>query len=165
MIFRHWSQQNSNCMPHPITPSLEPIPRSRGATRTMWWAGGVLLALAAGGLMYLLTAREIEKDAQRRFDAVAREAQQRLATAIQSYAGVVRGLAAMYHAGDDVNRDEFRRYVASLDVARNLPALETVLWAQYVPDASRDAFVARVRGDRSVDAAGYPGFAIAPPTR
>ncbi|MCS0806641.1 CHASE domain-containing protein [Massilia agilis] len=147
-----------------ITRSLQPAP-ANPASRLRLWAGGVALSLLVGGLLYLLTARELEQDAQSRFEVAAHDAQQRLASAVQSYTGVVRGLAALFEAGDEVTRVEFRRYVASLDLAHSLPALEAVSWAPWVQDARRDAFVASVRADRSIDPRGYPDFDIKPPGR
>jgi PAS domain S-box-containing protein len=151
-------------MPPSITRSLQPT-RIVAGSRALPWLCGVLLALLVGSLAFLLTGRELDQDARRHFDGQAQDARERLETAIHSYTGVVRGLAALFHAADDVTRDEFRRYVESLDLARNLPAIDAVSWAAWVPDARRDAFVARVRGDRSVDPAGYPGFDIKPPGR
>jgi PAS domain S-box-containing protein len=151
-------------MPPSITHSLQPS-RDAAVSRALPWLCGVLLALLVGSLAFLLIGRELDQDARRRFDGLAQDARQRLETGIHSYTGVVRGLAALFHGADDVRRDEFRRYVDSLDLPHNLPAIDAVSWAQYVPDAQRDAFVAEVRGDRSVDPAGYPGFDIKPPGR
>jgi PAS domain S-box-containing protein len=149
-------------MPDSITRSLQP---PRGMSRTALWAAGLLLSLLVGALLYLVTWREVELEARGRFQSIARDAQQRISTAIHSYSGVVRGLAALFEAGDEVTRLDFHRYVAALDVPHNLPAIEAVSWAPYVTDAQRDAFVQQVRADRSLDPAGYPDFAIKPAGR
>jgi CheY-like chemotaxis protein/HPt (histidine-containing phosphotransfer) domain-containing protein len=82
---------------------------------------------------------------------------------VRAYADVVRGLAGLFEAnGGTATRLQFHRYVEALGVAEHYPALESVNFAAYVEDGARDAFVASVRADRSLDPGGYPGFAIRP---
>jgi two-component system, sensor histidine kinase and response regulator len=147
-----------------ITRSLHPT-RDTAGSRALSWLCGLLLALLVGALAFLLTGRELDQDGRRRFDGMAQDARERLQTGIQSYTGVVRGLAALFHSSAAVTRDEFRRYVVSLDLPHNLPAVDAVSWADYVPDEDRAAYVARVRADRSIAPGGYPGFDIRPPGR
>ncbi len=130
------------------------------------WAAGVALSLMVGLLLNQLAYQAVEDDARRRFDSVAGLARERVAAAIASYARVVRGLTALHTAGDGpLTHVRFHRYVATLDLAREFPALEAVSFVAHVPDAARDAFVASVRADRSVDPGGKPGFDISPPGR
>jgi two-component system, sensor histidine kinase and response regulator len=147
-----------------ITGSLQSIRASRAA-RAALWSGGVALAVLVGALLFWMTARELEQDARRRFDTMARDTQQRLATRVQSYTTVLRGLGALFEAGDEVTRLEFQRYVIGLDLERSLPAIDALSWAPVVTDRERSAFEAKVRADRTLDPAGYPAFAITPPGR
>ena len=138
----------------------------RRTARAATWAAGLALSLGVGMLLYLLAANAIEDDARRRFDNVAQLARERVSAAIDSYARVVRSLSALHIAGDGpLTRLRLHRYVAALDLPRQFPALEAVSFIAHVPDAQRDAFVAAVRQDRSVNPAGNPGFAIVPPGR
>jgi PAS domain S-box-containing protein len=130
------------------------------------WAGGCALALLAGAGLYLGAAHTVDVEVQARFDHLARTGRQQLAGAVHSYADVVRGLAALFQAhGGTVTRLEFHRYVETLGVAEHYPALESVNYAAHVEDGARDAFVAGVRADRSLDPAGYPDFTIRPAGR
>jgi PAS domain S-box-containing protein len=136
--------------------------RNKGKTAALW-GGGVALALLAGAGLYLGAAHTVAADAQARFDHLARSGRQQLVGAIHSYADVVRGLAGLFQAhGGTVTRLEFHRYVETLGVRQHYPALESVNYAAYVEEGARDAFVAGVRADRSLDPAGYPDFAIRP---
>ncbi|NNG21899.1 CHASE domain-containing protein [Telluria aromaticivorans] len=138
----------------------------RRATLAATWSAGVVLSFVVGLLLYQFAHQAVEDDARRRFDSVAQLARERVSAAIASYARVVRGLAALHTAGDGpLTRLRFHRYVATLDLPREFPALEAVSFIAHVPDAARDAFVASVRTDRSVDPAGNPGFDISPPGR
>jgi PAS domain S-box-containing protein len=137
-----------------------------GPVRIALWFGGLCLALLVGALLYLGAERTVEDAAQRRFDGIAQGARQRLDGAVQSYARVLRNLGALFDAnGGQVSRLQFHRYVASLDVRENYPAIESINYGAHVLDAQRDAFVAAVRADRSLDPQGYPAFDIQPPGR
>jgi PAS domain S-box-containing protein len=130
------------------------------------WGGGLWLSLLVGFGLYFGAARAVDADAQRRFDSIAQGARQRLDGAVQSYARVLHNLTGLFNAnGGEVSRQQFHRYVASLDVHDNYPAIESINFGAHVLDAQRDAFVAAVRADRSLDPRGYPGFDIQPPGR
>ncbi|BDT59758.1 hypothetical protein MasN3_32520 [Massilia varians] len=130
------------------------------------WVAGLALSLAVGALCYRVAAGAVEDDARRRFETVARLAQERVSNAIVSYTQVVRGLAALHTAGEGpLTRLRLHRYVKALDLPAQFPAIEAVSFIAYVPDARREAFVAGVRQDRSVDPRGYPDFDIRPAGR
>ena len=126
--------------------------------------GGIALALAVGAALHYVTAHAVEEDARRRFDNLARGAQDRLNAAIASYGRALRGMTALHAAGETpdgtLSRRAFDRYVGALDLAHNYPAIEAVTFAAYVREAEREAFEAAMRRDRSVDPNGYPDFAI-----
>jgi PAS domain S-box-containing protein len=137
-----------------------------GPVRLALWAGGLWLSLMAGAALHMGAARTVDEDAQRRFDGIARGAQQRLDGAVQSYGQVVRNLGALFDAnGGEVSRLQFHRYVESLGVREHFPAIESLNYGAHVLDAQRDAFLAAVRADRSLDPRGYPAFDIQPPGR
>ncbi len=140
-------------------------PAQQGASAAPWVAG-LALSLAVGALCYRVAAGAIEDDARRRFETVARLAQERVSNAVASYARVVRGMSALHAAGEGpLTRLRLRRYVEALDLPAQFPAIEAVSFIAHVPDARREAFIAGVRADRSVDPAGYPNFDIRPPGR
>jgi len=138
--------------------------RNTVKTATLW-AGGVALALLVGAGLYHGATRTVDVETQARFDHLARTGRQQLAGAVHSYTDIVRGLAGLFQASGSVTRVEFHRYVETLRVAENYPALESVNYAAYVEEGARDAFVAGVRADRSLDPAGYPDFSIRPGVR
>jgi PAS domain S-box-containing protein len=137
-----------------------------GPMRLALWAGGLWLSVLVGALLHMAATRTVEDAARRRFDGIARATQERLDTAIKSYTEVLRGLAGLFQSSDQpVGRARFHRYVQELEIGRHFPAIENVNYAAFVRDEERDAFVAEVRADRSLDPAGYPDFAIKPPGR
>lgn len=127
------------------------------------WVAGLALSLAVGALCYRVAAGAVEDDARRRFEMAAGLAQERISSAIVSYSRVVRSLAALHAAGDEpLSRLRFHRYVQALDLPAQFPAIEALNFIAHVPDERREAFVAGVRADRSVNPAGYPRFDIRP---
>jgi PAS domain S-box-containing protein len=153
-------------MPEAITRNMGKTVGASGPVRIALWGGGLWLALLVGAVLYLGAERTVDDDARARFETITQGARQRLDGAVQSYAGVVRNLAGLFNAnGGDVSRLQFHRYVESLGMRENYPALVSVNFGAHVPDAQRDAFVAAVRADRSLDPRGYPDFDIKPPGR
>ncbi|MCC2958504.1 CHASE domain-containing protein [Massilia sp. IC2-477] len=130
------------------------------------WVAGLALALAVGALCYRVASSAVEYDARRRFETVSSLAQERISSAIASYARVVRGMSALHAAGErPLTRLRLHRYVQALDLQGQFPAIEAVNYVAHVPDAQREAFIAAVRADRSVNPAGNPHFNIWPAGR
>lgn len=101
---------------------------------------GALLSLGVGAGLYVSTSQAIENDARVRFSHMARSVQSTLDGRIKTYADLLRGTASLFRAADEVTRDQFRRYVAGLDLPRNFPGVDSINFAQHVLDAERDRF-------------------------
>jgi len=132
------------------------------------WGGGIALSLAIGLLLHAVASAAIEDAARSRFEHAAQAARERIDAALASYGRAARALAALHAAGggDAVpDRAAFHRYVAALDLPSNFPAIEGVSYAAHVREDEREAFIAAMRADRSVDARGYPDFTIFPAGR
>ncbi|MYM97640.1 CHASE domain-containing protein [Duganella vulcania] len=133
--------------------------------RLLFWLAGGVLALAVGAALYGSAAKTVDDDARQRFENLARSTQYGISARIKSYSDLTRGLVALFQTSDDLTRLQFHQYVASLEIPRHFPAIEAVTWAPLVSDEQRDAFIARVRADRSMSPQGYPTFDIKPPGR
>ncbi|CDG82515.1 CHASE domain-containing protein [Janthinobacterium agaricidamnosum] len=134
-------------------------------SKTKIWGAGLVLALAAGGGLSVAVSRAVEDDARLRFDAQTHNIQHSLSTRVNSYANLLRGVAAAFNAADGLTRRQFHDYAAGLELAEHYPAIEALSYMQIVTDAQRDTFEASVRNDRSLQPGGYPDFTIKPPGR
>jgi two-component system sensor histidine kinase/response regulator len=132
-------------------------------SRLLQWGIGLVLAAAVGLTLYVATIKSVHDNARLRFDNAARATQYSIGASVKAYSDVLRGLVALFQASENLSRSEFSQYVANLDVPRHFPAIEAINFAPDVRADARRAFVAAVRGDRSVDPAGYPAFDIRPP--
>jgi signal transduction histidine kinase len=105
---------------------------------------GALLSLSVGAGLYVSTSQAIENDARESFTHMARNVQSVLDGRIKTYADLLRGTASLFLASDGVSRDEFRRYVAGLDLPHQFPGVQSVNFAHYLTDAERDRFEAQI---------------------
>ena len=153
-------------MTQAITRSIGGTVTGNGPARRMFWGAGLAISMLVGAGLYAAAARTVEDDARQRFNGIARGAQSAMAARLTTFNELVRGMAALFEAAErPLTRLQFHRYVQALDIPRHFPAIELVSFAAALEDAGRDAFVGAVRADRSIDPAGYPGFAIVPPGR
>ena len=125
------------------------------------------LSILVGLSFYLATASSIEKDSETRFFGYANTAANTIAARVKSHNDVVRSTAALFQSSYPVSRVQFEDFVASVDLAKNFPAIESINYAAYVTERDRDSFERRMRADPPP--AGAPArqeeFAIFPPGR
>lgn len=130
----------------------------------------VAFTALACALVATLVAWFVAGSQERREDEVEFASQAGLAAdllerRIERYVDVLYGLEALAYHDPDLARPQFRRYVSALDLAHRFPGVRALELIERVTDAERDAFVRRVREDRSFSPHGYPAFDIHPPGR
>lgn len=72
------------------------------------------------------------------------------------YETALRGARSLFDASVSVERDEWRRYVAGIDVTRRLPGLRSIGFIEYVPRTNLTAFLAQTRKDDAPDFQYWP---------
>ena len=118
--------------------TADPLTKIKAIKPGSWL--GALLSLGVGVVLYISTSQTIETNARERFTHVARNVQSTLNGRIKTYVDLLRGTASLFLAGDEVTRDEFRRYVAGLDLPHQFPGVLSINFARHVADAERDQF-------------------------
>lgn len=93
---------------------------------------GVVLSLAVGAGAYFATSGAIQSDAQMRFRAMARAAQNNIDARIKSYSDVLRGVAGLFRAEPDTSAARFHQYVGELDIKRHFPGIVNINYARAV---------------------------------
>jgi hypothetical protein len=121
------------------------------------WANslGVLAILVLGVGATLVMARRAQDDAintaRARFDGLTErllaEARRRLELPVYG----LRGARGLYAASKSVERLEYRKYVASIDLARNFPGVLGMGFIQRVLRANLDAYVTAQHADDGPD--------------
>jgi len=130
--------------------TADPLTKIKGIKLGTWL--GALLSLGVGISLYISTSRTLESDAQERFTNMARTVQSTLNGRIKTYLDVLRGTASLFLTSDEITRDEFRRYVAGLDLPNQFPGVQSINFAHHVPDAEREAFETKML--RNIDGHG-----------
>ena len=81
---------------------------------------------------------------------------------IDDFQAVLLGMQGLFIASEHIDRSEFQRYYNNLHAQLRLPGVRALHFTRRVAAAEKAAFVAAVRRDRSLDAQGFPNFAIHP---
>jgi len=126
---------------------------------------GVLLSFAVGLLCYGVVANTIEKDAQERFNNMARSVQNTINGRVKSYNDVLRGSTSLFQATPNLTRKQFHLYVKGLSLEKEFPGISAINFVRSVTAAELPTFEAKVREEIAAEPSGYPPFQITPPGR
>ena len=121
------------------------------------------LGLAISFATWRVTERRVGGEAEIRFQHEVAQAVGALDRRFQDNVNLLIGLRGLFEASDQVDRDEFRRYLSGFNLAQHYSGVRLVSFVRYVRLADQPSFERGVRRDRSLDPRGYPEFAIKPP--
>ncbi|MGQ7846919.1 CHASE domain-containing protein [Granulosicoccus sp. 3-233] len=128
----------------------------------MW----VLAILLLGSVVTFVISNVIQDRttqlALKEFNRQVDVATNQLENAIEKDKTLTVALQGMFHAFGTVSREEFSRFVAAVDIERLFPDTKALSWNALVPVKDTVAFERAVRLDTSLQAEGYPDFAIKP---
>lgn len=130
---------------------------------------GAAVVLATGLLLSLLLWHHAGKQAAQAENAQL-ENQVRLMLAgiqrsVDEYHSLLLGMQGLFIASEQVSRREFKRYVDNLRLHGRISGIRALHFTRQVSGHDKAAFVAAVRGDRSLTPHGYPDFSIHPDGR
>ncbi len=135
----------------------------RGALRN-WPAFLVLgLGLAITVVAWRFFTQQLSREAEIDFDHRVSLAVESLDRHVEDNVSLLIGLRGLFNASEMLERHEFRRYVSEFGIGERYPSVRLLSFVRYVRAAQKAEFERSVRSDRSLDARGYPGFAIRPP--
>jgi signal transduction histidine kinase len=118
----------------------------------------LLLGLTATGLVTHRFERAATQRNEIRFQNAVAAVQDRLQARLDMYTVVLLGAKGFFAGSESVVRDEFRRYVAELELQRRAPGIQGVGYSLRVAAADR------ARVEEEMHAAGFPEFRIWPTT-
>lgn len=109
------------------------------------------LAFFAGVLLTVFVSQDakqrIETEAANRFFAVCDQITQTIQRRLEAVELVLRGGAAVFTASENVDRDEWKGYVDTLQALNKLPGLQGVAFAENLPINRIDHHRATIRAD------------------
>ncbi|MDP3334777.1 MAG: CHASE domain-containing protein, partial [Methylococcaceae bacterium] len=99
---------------------------------------------------------EVTQKTQVYFDFRVREATNLINQRMQAYRQVLLGTAGLYKRSNSIERNEFKQYVETLDLAKNYPGIQGVGFSLIVPAAKKTQHIASIRSE------GFPEYIIRP---
>jgi PAS domain S-box-containing protein len=127
---------------------------------------GAGLVLAAGLALSLLLWHETDHhfthSTETLLDHQAGIVESNLKQRLNEFESILLGMQGLYVSSKGVSRVEFHRYLDNLRLQGRTGGIRALHFTRRVAQADKAAFVAAVRGDRSLDPRGYPDFAIHP---
>lgn len=90
------------------------------------------------------------------FDFRLRETFHLIHNRIQSYEHVLHGVAGLFKASNSIERNEFKQYLAMINLAKNFPGIDNVGFSLIVPKTKKSQHIASIRSE------GYSEYTIRP---
>ena len=118
--------------------------------------------LASSYALWRNAEDNLARESRSRFDASSSLVLAGIQRRVDDYQTLVLGMQGLFVASQHVDRPEFRRYYENLRGQMPLPGIRALHLTRRVSDSEKAAFMAAVRDDRSLDAKGFPDFAIHP---
>lgn len=133
----------------------------RPPTLTLFRVPAVALLTLTGTLAMTLLVWQIvqdgsEKAARIEFNNRTNEAHSAVEQRMLAYEQVLRGGLGLLNASENVTRDEWKIYVASLKIEQNFPGIQGIGFAKVIRPNELQRHIARIRAE------GFPGYTISP---
>ncbi|MGA8890395.1 MAG: CHASE domain-containing protein [Anaeromyxobacteraceae bacterium] len=134
-----------------------PRPRTR-ADRVIGFLPVLVFAVSSALLLHWWQALEADQTrlVRERFEAGGRRVATKISERLDAYDEILRGVAGLFAASREVTRDEFRVYVAELNLGSAYRGIQGVGYAQVIRPEALEAHVARVRAE------GFPAYEVRP---
>ena len=130
-------------------------PLQRRETLLPWAV--LVCALGVTIVMWRVALDNAQQKGAEQFDYLAGNIRDQIADRMNDYQQVLRGGIGLFQASAQVSRDEWRRYVGELALAKDYPGIQGVGFARYLDsEAKKQAFEASVRHD------GFGAFQVKP---
>ncbi len=134
------------------------LPQRTAFQSLLRWLPLMMLVLGAALTWSILQVDREQNVAleQTRFEARAREVISGIDRRLQNNAALLRGVAGLFTSSDNVTRDEFRRYVGSLQLQANYAGIQGVGYSRWLQPAEVAPYIAQTRAE------GFHDFNIRP---
>ncbi|PKH01044.1 hypothetical protein CXF72_19120 [Psychromonas sp. MB-3u-54] len=116
----------------------------------------LITSLAVTYGSFYFTQINSEKNIQAYFDFRVREAVSLIEIRIKAYEQVLRGTGGLFNASKTVEREEFKRYISSLNLAENFPGIQGVGYSIIIPSTLINNHIEAIRSE------GFPAYSIYP---
>lgn len=130
--------------------------------QTLAPSGVLLVSLVLTAFAWDYVTEQVKEQTKIKFERQVSEAKNSLSFHIQTYINVLQASESLFAASKSVERDEWKKFVDSLNLQKLYPGINGIGFVRYVPQSKKIDYEQQVRRDTSVDKKGYPDFAIKP---
>lgn len=130
--------------------------------QTLAPSGVLLLSLVLTAFAWNYVTEQVKQQTKIKFERQVSEAKDSLSFHIQTYINALQASESLFAASESVERDEWKKFVDSLNLQKLYPGINGMGFIRYVPQSKKVDYEQQVRRDTSVDKKGYPDFAIKP---
>ncbi|CAG0938778.1 putative signaling protein [Gallionellaceae bacterium] len=124
----------------------------------LWPFVVLTLCAAATYLLWQNAQQHAAEELKDKFDFRVHDAIEAIEKRMKTYEQIMRGVQGSFD--DSVNeRDEFREYVANLQLDQDYPGIHAVGYAPLIADAEKDRHIAAIHSE------GFPEYTVSPPGR
>ncbi|MCC6075296.1 CHASE domain-containing protein [Pseudomonas sp. GCM10022188] len=116
----------------------------------------LLASLGLTVLAWHFVASGTQAQAEERFEFLTRDIQQRIDERLKTYEQVLRSALALFHASQAVERDEWRHFVLTQDIAQTYPGIQGVGYAKHFSPEHKAALEERARAEGFADFRVWP---------
>ena len=119
----------------------------------------LVLAVSLGltGLLWRDARNDADQELQADFEVRVRELVNQLDQRMQTYVQVLYGVQGLFYSSLEVDRDEFRTYLAGQELSRHFPGVQAIGYIRLIGGGQREAHEALVRRTD------YPHYRLVPP--
>lgn len=139
-------------------PEAGPPVASRITERSLMVAGFCVFAILLGlsALIYTQLKAANVGQAERAFDSRKTEVVTALEQRLTAYSQVLRGGLGLFAGSESVSRQEWKTYVAALEIERRYPGIQGIGYAEFVTPQNLAAY------EQAIQDEGHPGFGVRP---
>lgn len=120
----------------------------------------LFVPLMATLMAWQIERRDVEQQAKFQFLKEIEEYSILIKERVPYYLAPLRGLQGLFAASKNVERDEWEKYVKTLNLEERYQGLSALNFIRYVKQGEKAAFVEFVRVDTTLNPQGYPDFHI-----
>ncbi|MBL8522224.1 MAG: EAL domain-containing protein [Betaproteobacteria bacterium] len=120
------------------------------------------LGIVLSGVAWYIAGVLTDRRAQVEFNTRTQNALSQIERRAQRYVDLLHGLQGLFGHDPSVSRNEFSRYIGSVELQTRFPGVISAQYIRRVRDGEKEVYETSVRIDRSIAPNGYPDFSIQP---
>ena len=120
------------------------------------------LGLAVSGTLAWYVDRYEQDQVRSEFTRDTARVAAQTETRLRAHFETLLSLKGLFAASEQVDRNQFRRFLDQLDLRRNHPGFQAIQFVRHIPGDQAARYVEAMRRDRSSQPQGYPDFQIKP---